>query len=71
MNHDNIITKVPRIALLQQTSKKTNQPYTVLEIHFINGFKLRTFINDDQKFGIKDALQTKSENPKDSLDLVD
>jgi hypothetical protein len=71
MNHDNIISKVPRISLQEATSKKSGNPYVMMTIHFANGYKLRTLINDDQKFGIKDALQTKSTNAEDKLDLVD
>ena len=71
MNHDNIISKVPRISLLESISKKTNNPYTMMTLHFANGYRLRVLVNDDQKFGIKDALQTKSTNPEDKLDLVD
>jgi hypothetical protein len=70
MNHDNIISKVPRISLQESVSKKTNNPYVMMTIHFNNGYRLRVLINDDQKFGIKDALQTKSTN-SDELDLVD
>ncbi len=69
MNHDNIISKVPRISLQESVSKKTGNPYVMLTIHFANGYRLRTLVNDDQKFGIKDALNTKSTDSM--LDQVD
>jgi len=62
MNQDTIISKVHRVSLQESTSKKSGAPYVMMTIHFANGYKFRALVNDDQKFGIKDALRTKNEH---------
>lgn len=70
MNHDDISVKVKRISIKDGTSR-SNKPYMLLTIHFINGYDLSVFIKDDQKFGIKDALQTKLDLDGMNLDELD
>jgi len=67
MNHDNILTKVTRITYAEKISKKNNA-YTQVQIHFINGYVLNLFLDNDQKFGVKDAVNTATD---DSLLEVD
>jgi len=64
MNADNIVSKLVRVSLSTQTSKKTGQPYTTVTYHYVNGYEHRVFLNNEQVFAIKDAAksQANSEN---------
>lgn len=35
------------------------KPYSVLEIHFDNGYVFKTFLNNEQKFCVENALANK------------
>lgn len=61
MNHDNIISKVARVSLFEGISKKTNKPYQTLTIHFKNGLDIQYFVDQKDLFGLKDALNTKTQ----------
>ncbi len=45
-----------KMGLVTNISKKTGGEYTVLEIHFPNGYVHKVFMNDEQKFIINQAL---------------
>lgn len=68
MNADNIVSKVHRISLQESTSKN-GHPYVMMVLHFINGYKFRMLINDDQKFGVKDGVTTQSQTSDMSLEV--
>lgn len=59
-NFDNIISKVTRISVATKLSK-ANKPYTIMTLHFINGYEHDTFLNKDQVFAVRDAIKTKTE----------
>lgn len=71
MNADNIVSKLVRVSLSTQTSKKTGQPYTTVTYHYVNGYNHQVFLNNEQQFAIKDAAKTKSNNTDLELDPVD
>lgn len=60
MNADNIISKIVRVSLSTQTSKKTGSPYTTVTYHYVNGYEHRVFLNNEQIFAIKDAAESAS-----------
>lgn len=70
MNADNIVSKVNRVAVATRTSPKTKNEYTVLELYFVNGYKHQVFLNEEQKFAIKDAIKTKAKS-SDDISLED
>ena len=56
--------------LVKSGTSKDGNPYTYLEIIYINGWKQRAFLNDDQKFGFLNAcelLKSRSEQKSDIL----
>lgn len=61
MNHDNIISAVPRISVVTQKSQKTGNDYTQLQV------RLRLFLNDEQKMLIKHAVESR----KPANDMLD
>ena len=67
MNADNLVSKLTRVSLSTQDSKKTGQPYTTITYHFVNGYEHRVFLNNEQIFAIKDAAKSASQ----SDDLLD
>lgn len=69
MNADNIVSKLVRVSLSTQTSKKSGQPYTTVTYHYVNGYEHRVFLNSEQIFAIKDAAKTQMNNPEDSLQV--
>jgi len=71
MNADNLISKIVRVSLSTQVSKKTGQPYTTVTYHYINGYNHQVFLNNEQIFAIKDAAKTSANNDDDLLDQVD
>ena len=39
-------------------SKKTNKPYSYIDITFINGYEFRTFLSNEQSFILKSLAKT-------------
>ena len=69
----NLISKLKSISLNSAVSRKTNNPYTYVNIVFDNDFRLRVFLNDEQLFILNSFAPSTSAIPvKDgSLDDVD
>lgn len=59
MNHDNIISAVPRISVVTQKSQKTGNDYTQLQVHFHDGYVFKAFLNDEQRMLIKHAVESR------------
>jgi hypothetical protein len=67
MNADNIVSKVVRVYIKTALSKKTNEEYSQLKVEFVNGYTFTAFLNEEQKFAIKDAM-TKNATSDNLLD---
>lgn len=47
---------VASLKVISAKAKQTGNPYTCLELEFINGFKTRLFPNSGDKFAISQAI---------------
>ncbi|HRJ90774.1 MAG TPA: hypothetical protein PLU21_01030 [Candidatus Saccharibacteria bacterium] len=61
MNKDNIISVVPRISVATKKSARTNNDYTVLVVHFGNGYELTQFLNKEQQKLVEYAIKESQE----------
>ena len=59
MNKDNIISAIPRVSVVTQPSKKTGNDYTQLCVHFHDGYVLKTFLSEEQRMLIKNAIESR------------
>lgn len=68
---DNILSKVARVRLIKEISKKTGKPYYQLEVQFINEYTYRAFCTEEQAQLVKYAMKTKLDTNSDTLGLND
>lgn len=55
----NLKSIVKDCVCIQDVSKKTGNPYTRVDLVFINDYKVSCFLNQDQRFIINNLLQGK------------
>lgn len=63
MSELNQLSKLKSLTYGTGIAQKTNNPYTYLDLIFENDYKVRVFLNQDQKFILTPILSTKTSIP--------
>jgi hypothetical protein len=58
----NLLSKLKDVQLETLTSK-AGKPYTTVTYFYVNGYKHRVFLNDEQEFAIRNAEESTNKNP--------
>lgn len=56
--------------MVKSGTSKDGNPYTYLEIIYINGWKQRAFLNDDQRFGFLNACEVLKSRHEQKTDVL-
>ena len=69
-NNVNLLSKITSALLKTEVSKKTNNPYTCVDILFSNDYRLRVFLTAEQKIILSGLLTDSVKIPVDRKSVV-
>lgn len=67
---ENLVSKLTAVNVEVLTSSKTGKPYTTVTYQYVNGYKHRVFLNNEQEFAIKNAAEYKTNKPSQSIGVL-